>query len=859
MSELILPEAREIERFVLGAMIQSGHYPHVAAVLEESDFSLSKHRLIFAAVRELYDSGKHIDYSTLAHLLRENGQLESIDGLSYLVSLDEGTPLMYSLDSWLQIVASTSRKRQAMIAAHKFLQDCMSSSADEAVGFQSQCEQILRDLSSQKGPQNLRHVSTIIERAGGLNSLLGQRDPGIPSPWSQLNSYIGGFRPGQMIVIGARPGVGKTAAAGQIAIHAAESSHTTAFFSLEMSESEIFHRLVCGRAGVDSLRARRGMCGPEERHALARAASELQNIELYIDDTTRCTATAIHAALRRLSAERTLGLVVVDYLGLMSSPGRTENRNQEISQISRSLKLAAKEFAVPFIVLAQLNRSSTKEDREPRLDDLRDSGCLTGDTRVTTSSGAWVPIESLVGKQGYVCALDGGFKSVIGKATRVWKTGTREVFEVKTRSGRVIQATSNHPFQTISGFVPLADLSVGDHLAVMRSFPEPLGDHPVGMNDEQIILLAHMIGDGCCAPRQPLHYTSASTPNLDAVERAAFQGFGVRGRRVQQKNWWHLYLSAGANKWHPNPIKTWLSDLGIADKRSYEKFVPTPVFSMPREKVALFLRHLWATDGCAHFSNGRASIYYATTSHRLALDVQELLMRFGVLALIRTTQKPAYRPCYQVHIQGLTGQRRFSEEIGIYGDRSQPLARIVSATDGKEPNTNWDVVPKEVWAIVKALRSEQNISQRHMSELRGKAYNGTASTRFNPSRDLVAIYANLLRSSDLSRLAHSDVFWDRIVSITPKGLQDVYDMSVDSFHNFVANGFVVHNSIEQDADVVLFLHRQEPRGDMPVSSPNEVKLIVAKQRSGPRGAFLLQFQAKYARFVQQVEGEYGAA
>jgi replicative DNA helicase len=620
-----------------------------------------------------------------------------------------------------------------------------------------------------------------------------------------------------------------------------------AVFSLEMSKESLLTRMLCAAARVDQQKFRAGYLNQEERTRLQESAADMYHAPLFIDDTAGTGLMDIHGKLRRLQAEQDLGLVIVDYLQLMQGPKR-ENRVQEISSLSRGLKLMSKDLRVPFLVLSQLSRApeTRQGDHRPMLSDLRESGCLTGGARVTLADGQWAEISSLVGRSVDVLAVE-NWKATTRTAIKVWKTGHRPVLKLTTATGRVIRGTANHPFQCLNRYVPLDSLKVGDRIAVLRRFPaKTSGD----MKVERLILLAHMIGDGCCAPRQPIHYTSASEANIESVESAALSAFGIQAKRVRQKNWWHTYLAARASKWHPNPLKLWLRDLGLADKRSYEKFIPAQVFTLPDEKIALFLSHLWATDGSATVNKSglNGKIYYSTSSRRLAFDVQELLMRLGILSAIRTVQKQRYRLNYHVDISGASDQLSFASKVGIFGDRSESLARLVSVLTRKKANTNRDTIPLAIWADVRAAMKSKNVTTRQMAALRGTAYGGSSHMKFAPSRHLLSDYAAILDCQKLSALSRADVFWDCVKSIEPDGDEDVYDMTVEGAHNFVANGIVVHNSIEQDADMVMFIFREEVYRPDKESLKGVAEILLAKQRNGPTGRVKLAFLNKFTKF-----------
>jgi replicative DNA helicase len=469
---------------------------------------------------------------------------------------------------------------------------------------------------------------------------------------------------------------------------------------------------------------------------------------------------------------------------------------------------------------------------------------------VALASGELVPIASLVGQTPEVMSLD-GLTMTTSHATRVWRTGHQQVWKLKTRSGRTIRATANHKFRTLWGWTALDQLHVGGRVAIPRRYPEPTA--PTGWEDARVLLLAHLIGDGCYASRQPIHYTSASPANLSVVEAAAAEAFGIVGRRVAQSTWTHLYLTAGASKWHPNPLTAWLRQLGLDGQRAKQKHVPPQVFSLSDDQLALFIRHLWATDGSifmrsAGSDRSRGSMYYATASERLASDVQYLLSRLEIHSTIKTANKAGYSPGYQVTVQSCADHRKFAERVGGFGDKARALALVVELESRLRPNTNLDTIPRDVWTMVRSHMRDQHMTQRAMTAARGTSYGGTSHFRFAPSRALLADYASVLHAHDLQELATSDVYWDQVTSIEPDGIEDVYDMTVPDTHNFVANGMVVHNSLEQDADVVLFIYRDE-KYNPDTDKKGVADIIVAKHRNGPTGQVQLLFLERTTKFL----------
>jgi replicative DNA helicase len=382
-----LPANVDAERFVLGSiLLNHDAYFQVAGAVEPEDFSLEKHRRIFARMKELYERGEKIDRLTVANELMKQGQLESVDGLTYLVSLDEGMPEIANLDSYIRIVKDKSALRRMIFTAQKVIDRCLIGEEEPDEILAGAEEQLLKLGESRSGDQ-LQSPATIIEQfPGGINAFLdpSRRVSGLSTGFTKFDEMTGGLHGGELIIVAARPSMGKTALALNIAQHVATHPKVrkpVAVFSLEMSSASLLTRLLCAGARVDQHKFRAGYLNADERRRLQVALAELTEAPLFIDDTAGVHLMDIHAKLRRLKVQHGLSLVVVDYLQLMSSRGRSENRNQEVSAISRGLKLMAKELDVPFVVLSQLSRATETRvgDHKPQLSDLRDSGSIEQD------------------------------------------------------------------------------------------------------------------------------------------------------------------------------------------------------------------------------------------------------------------------------------------------------------------------------------------------------------------------------------------------------------------------------------------------------------------------------------------------
>jgi replicative DNA helicase len=376
--------------------------------------------------------------------------------------------------------------------------------------------------------------------------------------------------------------------------------------------------------------------------------------------------------------------------------------------------------------------------------------------------------------------------------------------------------------------------------------------------DDEVIMLAHLLGDGSFVRNQPIRYASIDEENLTAVTDAA-RHFGLTAVRddYPAARCTTLRLRSPEHLTHGrrNPIAAWLDSLGLFGLRSHEKFVPAPIFSVPRLQVALFLRHLWATDGCVWWDGGagQARIYYASTSRRLIDDVARLLLRFNVMTHVKEIRKGDYRPCYNLLVYGAENQLRFLDEIGVHGGRNVMAETCRDMLRSKKSNTNLDTIPRDVWDRVRTALSEQQMTHRQFAAAIGTKFCGSTLWKHAPSRERLARVATVLGDADLEMVATNDVFWDEIAVVESLGEQPVYDATVPGTHNFVADGISLHNSIEQDSDVVILLHREDAY-ERESPRAGEADLIVAKHRNGPTATVTVAFQGHYSRFVDMAPG-----
>jgi|GEM_PF-2953 len=640
---------------------------------------------------------------------------------------------------------------------------------------------------------------------------------------------------------------------------AVETQRPVAVFSLEMPGEALAMRMMSSLGRIDQHRVRTGKLEEDEWPRLTSSVNILSKTRLFIDDTPALSPTEVRARARRLKREHDdLALIVIDYLQLMQVPEVRENRVAEISAISRSLKSLAKELDIPVVALSQLNRSlEQRPNKRPIMSDLRE--CVSGTTRVVLKDGRRLLIRELVGTQAEVWAVDADDKLVVARSDRVWAVGKRPIYALTLASGRVLRATAEHRLRTFDAWRRVERLRPGDRLAVARKLPEP--PSPQIWPAQQLILLAHLIGDGSYVTGQPLRYTTAAEANSRIVTACA-RSFGVRITRHAGPGAWHqLVFSGNGNRWHPRGINRWLRELGIFGQRSHEKRIPDVLFRTNNAQLALFLRHLWATDGTISVrkpgQRGGHGVHLTTNSRALAEDVAALLLRLDIVARIRSVTSSRYRATYLVWVSGTEHQTRFLATVGAFGPRRVQARQLARVLAGVRPNPNVDTLPWGVFGRVCAVMHDQGITQRHMATLRGTAYGGASHFRFSPSRKTLSQYAELLDDNDLHRHAASDLFWDTLVSIEPAGTEEVYDLTVPGPASWLADGIVSHNSgaIEQDADLIAFIYRDEVYNE---DSPDKgiAEIIIAKQRNGPIGTTRLTFLGKYTKFENYIADVY---
>ncbi|HEX6091453.1 MAG TPA: replicative DNA helicase [Gemmatimonadales bacterium] len=378
------PWSAEAEQAVLGAMLLDQDAAlRASELLDDSMFYREAHRRLYRAMAALTERRTVIDHITLRDELMRRGELDAAGGLEYLAELVDAVPTAANLEFHARIVKDKAILRRLIEGATAIVTEAYDGKATAGELLDS-AESRIFQISQQRGDEGFTRIKEMLwptmERIETLQKS-GKAITGVPSGFTDLDSLTSGFQPSELVIVAARPSMGKTAFCLNVASNAALEGQGVAIFSLEMSKESLVHRMLTAMARVDSQRVRQGSLRDFDFTQLARAAGILQSCPIWIDDTPALTLLEMRSKARRLKAENDIRLVVVDYLQLMRSPEYSENRVQEISDISRSLKALARELEIPVIALSQLSRASEQRggERKPILSDLRDSGAIEQD------------------------------------------------------------------------------------------------------------------------------------------------------------------------------------------------------------------------------------------------------------------------------------------------------------------------------------------------------------------------------------------------------------------------------------------------------------------------------------------------
>ncbi len=381
-----LPVSIESEQAVLGSiLIRPDSFEEIAGLLDSEDFSLDEHKKIYATMRSMFLASRNIDTVTLVNTLVQDGVYSESGGVEYIKTLSFSVPTAANVRDYARAVKDKAMLRRLILACDS-IEETAYGEQGTAEQIIDSAEQTIFEIAEKRSSKELRHIRDVAQTVYQDLTELSENPNevrGVQTGYSGIDQVLVQLGYGDFIIVGARPGMGKTSFAVNIATSVAKSTKkTVCIFSLEMSSEQLVNRMLASEARVDSTTLRRGNLSPDDWVRLADAAAELSSCEILLDDTTQITVTDMKAKLRRV---KNLGLVVVDYLQLMQSGKNTDSRVQEVSDISRNLKLMAKELGVPIVCCAQLSRNPESKGRgskRPMLSDLRDSGAIEQDADI---------------------------------------------------------------------------------------------------------------------------------------------------------------------------------------------------------------------------------------------------------------------------------------------------------------------------------------------------------------------------------------------------------------------------------------------------------------------------------------------
>jgi replicative DNA helicase len=473
------PHDLDAELSILGSILLDPlSVAKVLQFLHPEDFYRENNGQIYRAALDLFAAGEPIDNVTLASQLQSMGLLERVGGRAQLASMQSAVPTAANIEYYGRIVKEKAYKRR-LISAGGNIAGYGYDDSIEAEDAINQAQSLVFGVADDRDQRDLAKLYDLLGPAMERISLQmesGQGIVGVPSGFHDLDRMTGGFKDSDLIIIAGRPSMGKTAIVLNVALHAAvDVKKSIAIFSLEMSKEQLTERLLTEQAQIDAQRMHRGLLTEAEFDRVSNALGPLGEASIYIDDTPVMDELTLMLKARQAKMRHNIDMVVIDYLQLMHGRSRgDDNRVQEVSSISRAMKGLARELRVPVIAISQLSRApEQRPDKRPILSDLRESGCLVGDTPIyLPDAAAFLPIGDLAGRKGFrVLALDKGRRIEAATVDNAFATGTKPVIKLTTQLGRSVRATANHRFLTMEGWRRLDELKPGVQIATPR--PDP--------------------------------------------------------------------------------------------------------------------------------------------------------------------------------------------------------------------------------------------------------------------------------------------------------------------------------------------------------------------------------------------------
>lgn len=814
------PQDKEVEKAVLGAiLLEKTAFALANNSLHEDVFYVDVHRRIWKAMLALFDKIENIDILTVSSQLEKNGDLDSVGGRFYVTTLTNDVVSSAHLEDHCRHLLELYLKRRQIEIAGTMIQEGYDNTVDVFDSYgkadnalisaqESVLKGVVKDMS--------HYAMKVYEEYETVKStgVLGMQT-GI-FMWDRL---LSGLVAPDLVILAARPGAGKSACAISITKNlSVDKDIPGAWFSLEMSGVQITRRLVSIVSGINHEYIRKGQIPPHQETLFMEATDKVSRAKIHIEDNANMNIRELRTRAVVLKRRYDIQYIVVDYLQLMGGVDTFgKSRENIVSEISRGLKVLAKEINVPILALSQLSRQvESRADKMPQLSDLRESGCLTADTKIyCPSHKKWVNIEDLVGVNDFTVLSYHNGRNIELKAKKAFPSGVKQTYEMKLLNGLTIKATANHKFLTPEGWMPLADLD-GKTIALPIGY-ETKVIHEI--SEQECRLVAHFIANGSCVKNQPIRYCCnindgdlAQLVMDDATVAAENEISPVKKDTILDRSKFStVFFKSNFNvsKRRRSPISEILRKYKLYDVRAKQKKIPDEFYFLSDKNTCEFLSALFSGDGTVFLyeNKGRQGlkISYSSASKELILGVQTLLMKVGAVSFISELHKGPHT-WYNLYISGKSNIEVFVKKVGFKSKRKNDI--MVDA-----------------WEKVKG-----NLA-------------GWTKYEFNENRTLCYM---------------------PVKSIEPAAIENVYDIEVPEAHNFVANNMTVHNSIEQDADSVIFLMRPEYYGFMESILIGEKEYeprglclgIAAKNRHGATQNFAMWFDGPTMRIGTHVQDAY---
>ena len=813
------PQNLEAEESILAAcLISPESCEEIVDLLTPEHFYKSAHGKLFAAIIELKNKYQPVDLITVSNLLRSRGELEQVGGASYISSMIDNVPMATNALHYAEIVRDKAAKRLTIKHCNEITKNCFADSEPAIDIIDVAQNKMLSIELSDPGKVTFLSmneimydsIDTLDERFLNKGKLTG-----VPTGFHQIDELTWGLQKTDLIIIAARPSMGKTSLSLNIARHAAidcEEKYPVGIFSLEMSKQQLSFKFMADLAKINTQKFKNGYFSREDWVSITGAAGRLAGSPIFIDDSSGLTINEIRRRARQMWKRHKIKLIIVDYIQLMSGSGsKQQNREREISEISTGLKNLAKELELPVIGISQLNRKvEDRNDKKPRMADLRDSGCLAGNTIIYSHNHKFFKtMKSL--DNDVVGMIDSNKKhkgSIMSIGRKCFTTGQKQFYKIKLITGHEIEATKTHKF-LIPGreWCELDSLKIGGMVGVPLNFKH---SKKTTLSDAEIKMAALFLGNGCSLPRRSLQYTSHSE-DLDLCEEIQIIANNICGGELRPYLKHQIYRentdkeSTAINVFFPakrqvsrryrNPLVLFFEKIGMYGKRHSLKEIPGEIFNQTVSGKRLFIKYLWATDGtiCAPKKGNKTSVVLAFSSSSIAIikQLQFLLQSVGILSTTSKVIKNNKYITYNLYIKSRYFMNKFIHDIGVAGIRKNKVAREAVLLLNKI-NPGW--------------------------------------TKYELSDDKSIAYVP-------------------IKTIEKTSIGQAYDIEVAGTHNFFANGIIVHNSLEQDADTIAFVYRDEVYNtDKNNPLRGTADIIIAKNRNGPTGTARLAFVDKYASF-----------